>query len=145
MDGTQAAQAVIDALPEPRRSQMQHFHDVILDTLPGIDVRVTDYSGSLIGYGWYPYSNSKGPAGEWFTVGIANRKAYISVYAMGSRGDQNLVEAVADRFPGTKHGRSCLNIDKPELVDDDALRDLILESREQLKDGFHRPETSKKA
>ena len=62
---------------------MQHLHEVILDTLPGIDVRVTDYSGSLIGYGWYPYSNSKGPAGEWFTVGIANRKAYISLYAMG--------------------------------------------------------------
>ena len=100
MDGTQAAQAVIDGLPEPRRSQMQHLHEVILDTLPGIDVRVTDYSGSLIGYGWYAYSNSKGPAGEWFTVGIANRKAYISLYAMGTRGDRNLVEAVADRFPG---------------------------------------------
>ena len=69
MDGTQAAQAVIDDLPEPRRSQMQHLHDLILETLPGIDVRVTEYSGSLIGYGWYAYSNSKGPAGEWFTVG----------------------------------------------------------------------------
>ena len=45
MDGRQAAQAVIDELPEPRRSQMQHLHDVILDALPGIDVRVTDYSG----------------------------------------------------------------------------------------------------
>ena len=38
-----------------------------------------------------------------------------------------------------KHGRSCLNIEKPELVDDDAVRDLVLESREQYKDGFHRP------
>ena len=139
MDGRQAAQAVIDGLPEPRRAQMQHLHDVILDALPGIDVRVTDYSGPLIGYGWYEYSNSKGPAGEWFTAGIANRKAYISLYSMGTRDGKNLVEAMSDRFPGVKHGRSCLNIDKPEVVDDDAVRDLVVEVWVQYKDGFHRP------
>ena len=58
---------------------------------------------------------------------------------MGERDGRNLVEAMADRFPGVKHGRSCLNIQKPELIDDDAVRDLVRESREQYKDGFHRP------
>jgi hypothetical protein len=138
MDGRQAAQAVIDDLPEPRRSQMQHLHDVILDALPGIDVRVTDYSGPLIGYGWYAYSNSKGPAGDWFSVGLANRKAYISLYAMGTRDGDYLVQSMRDRFPGTKAGRSCVNIVKPELIDDDAVRDLAVESWDQYKDGFHR-------
>ncbi len=138
MDGRQAAQALIDGLPEPRRSQMQHLHDVILDALPGIDVRVTDYSGDMIGYGWYAYTNSKGPAGDWFTVGLANRKAYISLYAMGTRDDGYLVEAMRDRFPSTKAGRSCVNIVKPELVDDDAVRELARDSWAQFKDGFHR-------
>jgi hypothetical protein len=138
MDGRQAAQAVIDGLPEPRRAQMQHLHDVILEALPGIDVRVTDYSGPLIGYGWYAYSNSKGPAGDWFSVGLANRKAYISLYAMGTRDGRYLVETMRDRFPGTKAGRSCVNIVKPELIDDDAVRDLAVESWDQYKDGFHR-------
>ena len=137
-DGKQAAQAVIDDLPEPRRSQMQHLHDVILDALPGIDVRVVDYSGSLIGYGWYEYSNSKGPAGDWFSVGLANRKAYILLYAMGTREGRYLVETMRDRFPGTKSGRSCVNIAKPELIDDDAVRELAITSWEQYKDGFHR-------
>ena len=81
--GRAAAQAYIDSLPEPRRSQMQHLHDVILDALPGIDVETVVYSGPMIGYGWYDYSNSKGPAGRWFSVGLANRKSYISLYAMG--------------------------------------------------------------
>lgn len=138
MDGRQAAQAVIDDLPEPRRSQMQHLHDVILDALPGIDVRVTDYAGHLIGYGWYAYSNSKGPAGDWFSVGLANRKSYISLYAMGTRDGRYLVEAMRDRFPGTKSGRSCVNIVKPEVIDDDAVRELAVESWDQYKDGFHR-------
>ena len=138
MDGRQAAQAVIDDLPEPRRSQMQHLHDVILEALPDIDIRVTDYSGSLIGYGWYAYSNSKGPAGDWFSVGLANRKSYISLYAMGTRDGRYLVEAMRDRFPGTKSGRSCVNIVKPELIDDDAVRELATDSWNQYKDGFHR-------
>ena len=35
MDGdTHAAQAHIDSLPEPRRSQMQHLHDVITAAIP---------------------------------------------------------------------------------------------------------------
>ena len=136
-DGRQAAQAVIDDLPEPRRSQMQHLHDVILDALPGIEVRVIRYSGPVIGYGWYEYSNSKGPAGDWFAVGLASRKSYISLYAMGTRDGRYMVET-SDRFPGTKTGRSCINITKPESIDDDAVRDLARESWDQYKDGFHR-------
>lgn len=136
--GRQAAQRHIDSLAEPRRSQMQHLHDLILATEPGMDVRVLDYSGGMIGYGWYAYSNSKGPAGDWFSVGLANRKSYISLYSMGMRDGGYLVEAMFDRFPGTKCGRSCLNIGKPDLVDDDAVRDLVRETWAQYKEGFHR-------
>ena len=57
-----AAQAHIDSLPEPRRSQMQHLHDVITAAIPDADVTMFDYSGPLIGYGTYDYSNSKGDA-----------------------------------------------------------------------------------
>ena len=83
--GRQAAQRHIDSLAEPRRSQMQHLHDLILATEPDMDVRVLDDAGGMIGYGWYAYSNSKGPAGDWFSVGLANRKSYISLYSMGIR------------------------------------------------------------
>ena len=73
--GRAAAEAVIEAIDEPRRSQMRHLHEVIVDTLPGIDIGVWDYSGTIIGYGSYDYSTSKGQAGRWFSIGIANRKA----------------------------------------------------------------------
>lgn len=136
--GRAAAQAYIDSLPEPRRSQMQHLHDVILDALPGIDVETVVYSGPMIGYGWYDYSNSKGPAGRWFSVGLANRKSYISLYAMGQEDGGYMVEAWHDRFPGTKTGRSCINITKPESIDDAAVADLARASWDQYKDGFVR-------
>jgi Domain of unknown function (DU1801) len=137
-DGRAAAQTVIDGLDEPRRSQMQHLHEVILDALPGIDVGVWDYSGKLIGYGSYDYTNSKGPAGRWFSVGLANRKNFISLYAMASSKDGYYVESVRDRFPGMNIGRSCINITKPEQVDDDAVRDLARVSWAQYRDGFRR-------
>ncbi|MFL5711547.1 MAG: DUF1801 domain-containing protein [Chloroflexota bacterium] len=143
-DGRAAADAVIEGLDEPRRSQMRHLHEVILDALPEIDVAVYDYSGKLIGYGGYDYSTSKGPAGRWFSIGIANRKSYVALYAMAGMPEGHyLVETMADRFPGMKIGRSCVNLTKPELVDDETVRFLARESWEQFKDGFHRPVRAK--
>jgi hypothetical protein len=140
-DGRGEALALIESLDEPRRSQMRHLHEVILDALPGIDVSLFDYGGRLIGYGAYDYTDSRGkPTGRWFSVGLANRKGYISLFSMGIADGGYLVEAVHDRFPGTKIGRSCLNITKPELVDDAAVVDLVRTTWDQYKDGFRRPE-----
>jgi Domain of unknown function (DU1801) len=140
MDGHVAAQTHIDSLPEPRRSQMQRLHDVIVSAIPEADVTMWEYGGALIGYGSYDYTDSRGkPKGRWFSVGLANRKGYISLFSMGQRAGGYLVEAVHDRFPGTKIGRSCLNITDPASIDDDAVRDLARETYDQYKDGFHRP------
>jgi len=139
-----AAQAYIDSLPEPRRSQMQHLHDVIAAAIPDADVAMFTYSGPLIGYGTYDYSNSRGDrVGRWFSVGLANRKGYISLYSMAMRDGGYLVEQLTDGFGGAKTGRSCLNLTKPELVEDDALRDLARESWDQYRGGFHLFEQSK--
>ena len=145
-DGRATALAVIDAIDdEPRRSTMRHLHEVILEALPGIDVAVYDYGGeALIGYGGYDYSNSKGPAGRWFSIGIANRKAYVALYAMAGMADGHyLVESMPEKFPGMKIGRSCVNVTKPDLVEDDTVRYLAQASWEQYKDGFHRPDRPK--
>ena len=84
MDGKQAAQAVIDApagaTPIARcsicmtSSSMPARHRCPRHGL----LRSVD----RLRLGM-PYSNSRRPAGEWFTAGIANRKAYISLYSMG--------------------------------------------------------------
>ena len=140
VDGRDTAKALIDGLDEPRRSQMRHLHEVILDALPGIDVSLWEYGGPLIGYGSYDYTNSRGPAGRWFSVGLANRKGYISLFSMGTGKSGYLVEDVHGRFPGTRIGRSCINVTKPELIDDDAVRDLARATWDQYRDGFRRPE-----
>ena len=140
-DGREAAIAHIDGLPEPRRSQMRRLHDVISSAIPDADITMFDYAGPLIGYGSYDYTDSRGkPKGRWFSVGLANRKSYISLYSMGQGSGGYLVEAIHGRFPGTKIGRSGLNITDPASIDDEAVRDLARESWDQYKGGFRRPE-----
>ena len=52
-----------------------------------------------------------------------NRKAYVALYAMAGMADGHyLVESMPERFPGMKIGRSCVNLTKPDLVDDDTVR-----------------------
>ena len=140
MDGDiAAAKAHIDSLPEPRRSQMQHLHDLIVEAIPDADVTMFNYSGPLIGYGTYDYTNSRGDRkGRWFSVGLANRKGYISLYSMAQRDGGYYVETLKEGFGGAKAGRSCLNLTKPELVEDDAVRQLARESWDQYRAGFHR-------
>jgi hypothetical protein len=138
--GRDAATAHIDSLPEPRRSQMRRLHEAIRAAIPDADVSMWEYGGTLIGYGSYDYTDSRGkPKGRWFSVGLANRKDYISLFSMGQRSGGYLIEAIHDRFPGTKIGRSCLNITDPDAIDDAAVRDLARETWDQYKDGFQRP------
>ena len=140
MDGPAAAQAHIDSLPEPRRSQMQHLHDVIVAAIPEADITMWEYGGTLIGYGSYDYTDSRGrPTGRWFSVGLANRKGYISLFSMGQRAGGYLVEAIHDRFPGTKIGRSCSTSPTRHRSTTTPVRDLARESYDQYKDGFQRP------
>jgi hypothetical protein len=135
-DDQAAALAHIEALDEPRRSRMAHLHEVISAAMPDAPIRLFEYSGTLIGYGPYAYSNSAGkPVGDWFAVGLANRKSYISLYSMAVRGGRYLVEVSHDRFPGTAIGRSCLNIKDSTTVDDDAVRELVTETWAQYRDG----------
>jgi hypothetical protein len=58
---------------------------------------------------------------------------------MATRDGRYLVEAIRDRFPGAKAGKSCLNITTPERIPDDAVADLARETWAQYRDGFVRP------
>jgi hypothetical protein len=135
--GDAAARAYIAGLESPRREQLLTLHETIRAAAPQLDVRLWDYQGTLIGYGTYPYSSSSGRSGEWFTVGLANRKAYVSVYSTATAGDRSLVEELHARLPGTKVGRSCLNLPRPEAVDLAVVTELVERSLD-----FHREHTA---
>jgi hypothetical protein len=124
----------IESLPEPRRSRIGHLHGLILQAAPQLAVKLWDYSGPLIGYGTYHYKSKSGREGDWFILGLANRKSYVSLYSMATRDGEYLVELYSPRLPGTKTGRSCINITKPEQIEDAVILDLARETYEAFKD-----------
>jgi hypothetical protein len=131
--GIEAAERWIDSLDEPRRSDVRHLHEVIRAAIPDADVVVMEYTGPIVGYGTYDYSTSKGPAGRWFSVGLASRKGHISLYLMGTDERGYLAEQAQERLPGTKVGKSCINIPKPALIDDAVIADLAQRSWDQQR------------
>ena len=71
-DGRAEADALIDGLDEPRRSQVRHLHDVILGALPGIDVTVYDDAQRYV----------RRPARSASTTWAARRARVASCFAL---------------------------------------------------------------
>lgn len=123
-------EAYLAGLPSERREVVERFHRVIRAAAPQLDVRLWDYGGGLIGYGTHHYRTKSGLEGDWFALGVGNRKSYVSIYSSAARDGDYLVGRYASELPGTKLGKSCINVYRPELIDDEVLRRLVLETVE---------------
>ncbi len=77
----------------------------------------------IIGYGAYSYKDSKGKEGEWFVVGLAAQKNYLTVYLNAAANGKKLAETYADQLGKAKIGRSTItfkrlaDINLPVLVE----------------------------
>ena len=123
----------ITSLPEPRRSQVAQLDGFIRAVVPELEVKMW---GQMIGYGSYHYKYDTGTEGDWFVVGLAGRKQYVSIYVLGTKDGEYLAESAQDRLPKADIGKSCIRVKSVDDLDLDVLRELILESREQLEQGY---------
>jgi hypothetical protein len=123
----QSPDEYIDMLEEPRRSEIRQLHDLIRREAPELEPHI---ASGMLAYGRYHYKGkSKGSEGEWFHIGLASNKRYISLYVMATdpNGGGYLAESYKDRLPKADIGRSCVRIKRPDDVDMKALTQLIRE------------------
>lgn len=81
----------ISTQPEPKRSEMQELHQIILALLPGCKLWFLDgkdekgktVSNPNIGYGSQTTKHANGKTREFYQVGISANTTGISVYIMG--------------------------------------------------------------
>jgi len=81
----------IASQPEPKRSDMQALHDVILQVMPECKLWFLDgkndegktVSNPNIGYGSYTMKYADGTTREFYQIGLSANKTGISVYIMG--------------------------------------------------------------
>ncbi len=81
----------INGQPEPKRSDMQELHRIILDVMPACKLWFSDgknsdnktVSNPNIGYGSYTIKYADGKTREFYQIGISANKTGISVYILG--------------------------------------------------------------
>jgi hypothetical protein len=81
----------IDSQPEPKRSDMQALHGIILQVMPAcrlwfLDGKNSDnvaVSNPNIGYGLHTIRYADGKTREFYRIGISANKSGISVYILG--------------------------------------------------------------
>jgi hypothetical protein len=101
MNVEEQIQKYIDSQPEPKRSDMQELHRIILQVTPACKLWFLDgkneegkiVSNPNIGYGAYTMKYTDRTTREFYQIGLSANKTGISVYILGIEDKKYLAEA----------------------------------------------------
>lgn len=79
----------------------------------------------IVGYGIMDYQNRSGEDVEWFVVGLAAQKAYISMYVNAVEGGTYLLAGYEGRLGKVKTGTASISFDSVDDVDFEILMELV--------------------
>jgi hypothetical protein len=114
--------AYIEALDEPRRSEIRALHELIRATVPQLEPTM---EFGVLGYGPYHYRYASGREGDAAIVGLASNKRYISLYVAAAVDGRYLAEAYAPRLPKASIGKSCVRVRRVADLDFDVVAELL--------------------
>ena len=97
----------ITSQSEPKRSDMQKLHRVILQVMPawklwfldGKNIENKTVSNPNIGYGFYTIKYADGTTREFYQIGLSANKTGISVYILGIN-DKTYLAQTFGKKPG---------------------------------------------
>jgi hypothetical protein len=134
--------AHIESLPDELRQPIKYLDKVISEIMVGHS-RVL-WEGALwggtkqeiIGYGDYTINLSRGKKSEWFMVGLAVQKNYISIYVNAVEDRQYVAEKYRAELGRVKVGKSSISFKQLDDLDIDTLKKVVSIAREQLDKSF---------
>lgn len=123
----------IAAQPEPKRSDMQELHDIILGMMPdcrlwfldGRDESGRTVSNPNIGYGAQTIKYADGKTREFYQIGISANTTGISVYIMGIKDKKYLHETYGNKLGKASVTGYCIKFRTLENIDVDVLVDAM--------------------
>ena len=106
MDTQEQIKEYITSQPEPKRSDMQELHRIILEVMPvcklwfldGKDTENKTVSNPNIGYGLYTIKYADEKTREFYQIGISANKTGISVYILGINDKTYLAKAYGKKI-----------------------------------------------
>ena len=122
--------AFLDAVPdERRREDAQEVLD-LMRAVSGVEPRM--WGPSMVGFGRQPYRTADGKEREWFAVGLAPRKAALTLYGLTYYGSNT---DLLERLGPHTTGKGCLYVKRLEEVDRDVLTELVRRAWEANHEG----------
>jgi hypothetical protein len=112
----------IGQIDEPRRDEIVALDRLITEEAPALDRHL---QAGMLAYGSYHYRYASGREGDWFLIGLASQKRYISLYVCATDGDGYVAESFRERLPEASIGKSCVRFKRLSDVDEAALRELV--------------------
>lgn len=127
----------VSKLPEDVRSDVQELHKIIT-TIFGAE-QSTIWQGkmwggtdqTIIGYGYWSYTRSDKKNVNWFKVGLAIQKNYISLYINAVEDGQYVAKKYADKIGKVKIGSSSISFKTMEDVNIPELKKLLIIAKQQ--------------
>lgn len=115
--------AFLDGVDDERRRADAWAVLDMMRRLSGVEPRL--WGASIVGFGRQPYTTADGKQRDWFAVGLAPRKAALTLYGLTYDGTNT---DLLERLGKHSTGKGCLYIKRLDDVDRDVLEELITQS-----------------
>ena len=112
--------AYLDTVADERRRADARDVLELMRSVTGAEPRM--WGPTMIGFGRQPYRTADGKEREWFAVGLAPRKAALTLYGLTYYGSN---AQLLDRLGPHTTGKGCLYVKRLADVDRDVLGELV--------------------
>ena len=119
--------------PEPKRSDMQALHRIILQVMPACKLWFLDgknsenktVSNPNIGYGLYTIKYAGGTTKEFYQIGLSANTTGISVYILGIKDKKYLAQTYGKKLGKASVTGYCIKFKTLKDINIDILQDAI--------------------
>ena len=134
MNEQEQIDAYIGSQPEPKRSDMQSLHRIILQVSPACKLWFTDgknndgktVSNPNIGYGAYTIKYADGTTREFYQIGLSANTTGISVYILGIKDKTYLAQTYGKKLGKASVTGYCIKFKTLKDINIDILEEAIL-------------------
>ncbi|HMS34894.1 MAG TPA: DUF1801 domain-containing protein [Ignavibacteria bacterium] len=132
----------ITSQPEPKRSDMQELHRIILEIMPerklwfldGRNEKGKTVSNPNIGYGSYTINYADGKTKEFYQIGLSANTTGISVYILGIEDKNYLAGTYGKKIGKASVSGYCIKFKALKEINIDILEEAIRYRVEELDD-----------
>src|SRR6187399_1411505 len=129
MNIQEQVKAYINSQPEPKRSDLQTLHHMMLQIMPtgklwfldGKNSENKTVSNPNIGYGFYTIKYADGKTREFYQIGLSANKTGISIYILGLEDKTYLAKTFGKKIGKASVTGYCINFKTVKDINTDVL------------------------